>query len=139
MASIPGKGALAVLLPLPADGGRQPCASAPPAEAELTAQAVRGDRAAWEALITRHDRKVIVSLLARGLPIDRAREVAQETWTRLIENQRAGRLREVILPGLAIVQAGFLASSDWRRQLRAPPTPDSAPLANPEERAIDRQ
>ena len=35
-----------------------------------------------------------------------------------MESQRAGRLTQLSLPGLAIVQAGYLATSDWRRQPR---------------------
>ena len=80
--------------------------------------ALQGDESAWDRLIARHDHKVVVSLLGRGLPLDRARDLAQETWLKLVQNARAGRLRELTLPGLAIVQAGFLAGTAQRRSGR---------------------
>jgi RNA polymerase sigma factor (sigma-70 family) len=84
-------------------------------EADLSARALTGDQRAWNELIRRHDRRVFVSLLSRGVLPARAREIAQETWIRLIEQQRAGRLAELKLPGLAVTQADFLARSDRRR------------------------
>jgi DNA-directed RNA polymerase specialized sigma24 family protein len=80
----------------------------------LEAAALTGDTQAWQVLIARHERKVIVALLARGIPIDRARELAQETWLRLMERQQRGQLVALTLPGLAIVQAGFLAANERR-------------------------
>jgi RNA polymerase sigma factor (sigma-70 family) len=82
---------------------------------QVEAAALAGDAAAWTVLIRRHDHRVVVALLARGVRLERARELAQETWLRLMERQRAGRLPQLSLPGLAIVQAGFLASNDHRR------------------------
>ena len=140
MADSTGK-ALAALLPV-TDGrctGPARAETTPVQEQDLLAGALAGDRGCWQALIARHERRVIVSLLARGLPLDRAREVSQETWTRLMENQRAGRLTHLTLPGLAIVQAGYLASSDWRRQPRDPGTPPLPLTDTPEDRVIDRQ
>lgn len=84
----------------------------------LTMLAMDGVSNAWELLIRRHNHRVVVYLLARGLPIDRAKELAQETWLRLIEQQRHRRLERLELPGLAIRQAGFLALEDARRQAR---------------------
>lgn len=86
-----------------------------PTETDLCARALAGDERAWNELIRRHDRRVFVSLLSRGVTPPRAREIAQETWIRLIEQQRAGRLVELRLPGLAVTQADFLARSDRRR------------------------
>jgi DNA-directed RNA polymerase specialized sigma24 family protein len=83
--------------------------------ASVEAAALAGDAEAWTLLIKRHDQKVVVALLARGVLLERARELAQETWLRLMEQQRLGRLAELTLPGLAIVQAGFLAANDRRR------------------------
>jgi RNA polymerase sigma factor (sigma-70 family) len=74
----------------------------------------------WDTAIVRHNRRVIVALLARGIPIDRAKEIAQETWTRLMQKHRSGELDEVTLPGLAITQALFLAKDDARRVRRRP-------------------
>ena len=75
----------------------------------LEERALAGDRDAWQELIARHERKVLFSLIARGVRVDRARELAQETWARLIEQQRLGRFERLELPGLAIAQARFLA------------------------------
>jgi RNA polymerase sigma factor (sigma-70 family) len=79
------------------------------------AAALAGDPGAWAALIARHNHKIVVALLARGIVLDQARELAQETWLRLMQQQRTGRLLHLSLPGLAIVQAGFLAAN-LRRQ-----------------------
>jgi RNA polymerase sigma factor (sigma-70 family) len=79
-------------------------------------RALRGDRDAWEALIQQHQHRVLVSLLARGIRIDRAREISQEAWARLIAQQVAGRLSRIELPGLAITQALFLARDEARRR-----------------------
>jgi RNA polymerase sigma-70 factor (ECF subfamily) len=86
------------------------------ADAELIARACAGDRAAWGALIARHDHRVVLSLLARGVALPDARELAQRTWTRLIGQHQAGRLERLELPGLAIRQARFLAVDAARRQ-----------------------
>lgn len=80
----------------------------------LDVRAMQGDRQAWDALIQRHERRVIVALLGQGVPMDRARELAQETWIRLMEQARRARLAELRLPGLAISQALWLAREDRR-------------------------
>lgn len=85
-------------------------------EEALCEEALRGHRGAWDVLITRHNHRVVVSLLARGLPIDRAKELAHDAWARLIEQQREGRLSHLSLPGLAITQASFLALDEGRRR-----------------------
>ena len=99
-----------------------------PADDELVRAALAGDPRGWAGLIERHDHRVVVSLLGRGLTIDRARELAQETWLRLMEQQRSGRLESLVLPGLAIVQAAFLAANDRRRGWR-PPTDEVTEVA----------
>jgi RNA polymerase sigma-70 factor (ECF subfamily) len=80
--------------------------------------AAAADRAVWDERIRAHDHRVVVSLLAMGLRIDRARELAQATWTRLIENERDGKLADIRLPGLAIRQARFLALEELRAARR---------------------
>lgn len=87
-------------------------------EAEATARAMAGEREAWDALIARHHHRVVVSLLARGVRADRAQELAQETWARLIQQQRRGMLTDLRLPSLAITQATYLALDDARRARR---------------------
>ncbi len=132
-----------------AKGLREGPSGSPLSEEELRSAALRGDCASWSALIARHNHKVVVSLLGRGVDLERARELAQEAWLRLIESQRAGRLSELVLPGLAIVQAGFLSQNDWRGRGRSGDPAGSereladatcgSPPALPEERAIQRQ
>jgi RNA polymerase sigma-70 factor (ECF subfamily) len=78
-------------------------------------RALGGDVEAWNALIARHNRRVIVSLLARGMSVERAKDIAQEAWLRLVEQQRAGRLTHISLPGLAIAQAAYLAFEAARK------------------------
>jgi RNA polymerase sigma factor (sigma-70 family) len=101
-----------------ADDDPQPGEATSGARAEgsdVERAALSGDSAAWAVLIARHQHKVLVTILARGIALDRARELTQETWLRLMEQQRAGRLAALSLPGLAIVQAGYLASNERRR------------------------
>ncbi len=87
----------------------------------------------WDDAIRRHDRQVYLSLLAFGLAPDRAREIAQMTWTRLIEQHARGALTELELPGLAIRQARYLALNELQRTktemrvLAAVPDPPTEP------------
>lgn len=85
-------------------------------ERTLCDRALRGDASAWSALVHKHNHRVVVSLLARGVRIDRAKDIAQETWMRLLEQQRAGRLTQLVLPGLAIAQAAFFSLENARRE-----------------------
>lgn len=86
---------------------------------------------AWNARITKHHRRVVVSLLALGLDLEQAQELAQETWILLIEREREGRLERIKLPGLALRQARYLALEARRRRREVlpgemPETPDPA-------------
>ncbi len=99
----------------------EPVEEVPAREGEedtLARRALAGDRAAWDALVARHHRRVVVSLLAKGVRVDRAHELAQETWARLIQQQQRGLLTELRLPNLALTQAAFLAADDARRSRR---------------------
>ena len=69
----------------------------------------------WDDAIRRHGHRVHVSVLALGFSPDRAREIVQATWTRLIEQHAAGKLVDLDLPGLAIRQARFLALNELQR------------------------
>ena len=71
-------------------------------------RALRGEEDAWSDLFRAHGHQVVVSLVARGARPSEARECAQDAWIRLIEQQRAGKLDRLQLPGLAIRQARFL-------------------------------
>lgn len=90
---------------------------AAPAEQDAE-RALRGDMVAWNSLIAKYNHRVVVALLARGVSIDRAKDVAQDAWVRLIEQQRAGNLRELKLPALAVTQAIFLSIDAARRDGR---------------------
>jgi len=96
----------------------------------------------WDAAVRVHSARVVASLLALSIPFDQAEELASQAWAKLIEQQRAGQLAEVKLPGLAIKQARFLAL-DWRRdQRRQAEAPDDlADLAavDPERSLIARR
>jgi RNA polymerase sigma factor (sigma-70 family) len=72
----------------------------------------------WDEKMRHHGRRVIVALLARGVPPERAKELAQEAWLRVIQAYRRGRLPELQLPGVVIAQANFLALDDRRRSER---------------------
>lgn len=87
---------------------------------EHAARATAGE-VDWRTAIVLHNRRVVVSLLAAGLGIDQAKEIAQETWLKLVEKHRRGALREVKLPGLAIKQARFLALEAQRSSHRHAP------------------
>ncbi len=117
--------------------------SDPPAEADLPARALAGDASAWNALVRRHNHRVVVALLGRGFGIDRAKDIAQEAWVRLIEQQRAGKLSELRLPALAVAQATFLALDDARREGRTRGLEEGQEFVDPqplsEERVIGEQ
>lgn len=76
-----------------------------PAEGATEAAARGGDRGAWTELIARHNRRVMLSLLAHGVLPAQAKEMAQEAWLRLITQADAKKLLRLELPGLAIRQA----------------------------------
>ena len=77
-------------------------------------RALAGERAAWDELFSRYNRKVVVALLARGVRVDVAKELAQDAWLRLIEKQRAGRLDRLKVPGLVVSQALLIARDRGR-------------------------
>lgn len=75
----------------------------------------------WKQAVAEHDHPLIISLLAAGLRLDEARDVAQEAWLRVMEAARAGKLERVELPGLVIRQASFIIADRQRaRRLRLP-------------------
>lgn len=78
-------------------------------------RALAGDAAAWDELFRLHNRRVVLVLLARGVRAGTARDLAQDAWMRLIEQQRRGRLQALRLPGLVVSQALFLARDRARR------------------------
>jgi RNA polymerase sigma-70 factor (ECF subfamily) len=86
-----------------------------PTEGPVEAAARGGDRSAWNELISRHNRRVLLALIAHGVLPAQAREMAQEAWLRLITQADAKKLDRLELPGLAIRQALFLARSEQRK------------------------
>jgi RNA polymerase sigma factor (sigma-70 family) len=92
-----------------------PFTGAEAAESQTETSARSGDRGAWNALIARHDRRVVLTLLGAGLLPAQARDVAQEAWLRLIRQADAGKLARLQLPGLVVRQALFLAQSVARK------------------------
>ena len=86
------------------------------ADQALTGRALRGDRAAWEQLITQHSRRVQVTLLAAGLSVDDAKDLTQDVWARLWHQIREGALLVLQLPGIAVTQAQFMAKDLHRRR-----------------------
>jgi RNA polymerase sigma factor (sigma-70 family) len=89
---------------------------APAREADdVVRAALAGDRLAWNQLIERHQRRVVLTLLAAGVLPAQAREFAQEAWLVLLHRAKAGKLAYLQLPGLAIRQALYLARTERRR------------------------
>ena len=73
----------------------------------------------WDEIVRRHQRRVLVSVLALGVPWDAAEDVVAETWIRLLARRRAGELPRFEMPGLAVAQARFIALDALRKQGRA--------------------
>src|SRR5262245_19786640 len=86
--------------------------------AELAALALEGHAPAWDEVVRRYSHRVRLVLLARGIPWDAAEDLLQETWIRLVRQQRGGRLRALELPGLAIAQSEWLARESLRTRAR---------------------
>lgn len=83
--------------------------------------ALRGERDAWSSLIAKHERRVVVSVIAAGVPASEARAYANDAWLRLMLQAAAGRLEYLQLPGLVVRQALFLARAAGRRPTAAAP------------------
>lgn len=111
-------------------------------DASAPARALAGEQVAWDELFRTHNRRVVLTLLARGVRADAARDLAQDAWMRIIEQQRRGRLRELKLPGLVIQQALFLAADRARsgdeRHRKVPIDERTGDLVDGERRLIAR-
>ena len=119
-------------------------------EARISALALEGQSSAWDEIVRRHSQRVLLALLAHGVPWDAAQDLVQEVWLRLVRQQRAGRLQSLVLPGLAIAQAGWLAREEGRTRRRREgilsgmvaagvDDVDHDPGADPVEQAIGRE
>jgi RNA polymerase sigma factor (sigma-70 family) len=100
----------------------------------------------WDAHIRRYNHRVILALVALGLRLDNAKDVAQATWVKLIEADRQGKLSSLELPGIALKQARFLAidglrkdRSEERRSLGLAAEDRSPTAADPEAAAIAKE
>ena len=89
--------------------------------------ALAGDRAAWNTLVARHDRRVVLALVAAGVRPAQARDIAQEAWLTLIRRADAKQLPHLQLPGLAVRQALYLAKTQGRRP-QGEPLPEAEAL-----------
>lgn len=98
------------------DSTDEPGADAAPIE--LAQRALAGEAIAWGVLVRRHSPRVRLVLLAMGVPLDAVDDLVQESWVRLVNQQRAGRLESLELPGLAIAQARWLALEHFRTHHR---------------------
>ncbi len=114
--------------------------------AALRDLALAGDDAAWGELYELYNHRVVVALLGRGCSLQRARELAQSAWERVIKKARAGHLETLKLPGLVIREATFRALDAWRSEARMArcDSPDALdqvadPQADPEHRSLSRQ
>lgn len=76
------------------------------------------DDVPWDDMMRRYGRRVVVALVSQGVPLERAKELAQDAWLRVIDRYRSGHITDLRLPGLVIAQAGFLARDDLRRSER---------------------
>jgi DNA-directed RNA polymerase specialized sigma24 family protein len=105
---------------------------------ELRAEA--GDREAWNTLIGRYNRRVVLYLVGRGLRPCEARELTQEVWIRLMAQQREHRLARIEMPGLALAQARFLHLESLRRHKAVLPLEEARDVVDHGEgdRALDR-
>lgn len=111
---------------------------APDLPEALERRALRGDHDAWNTLIRRHERRVVLSLVAAGVPPAQAREFAQDAWMRLINQVSNGRVQFLQLPGLVVRQALFLAHSARRKLEGLQPEPD-ATVDSPEAMYLTRE
>ncbi len=100
------------------------------------------DRDGWSAAFRAHRHHVIVSLIAAGVRADRAVDLAQAAWTRVIEQDRAGKLAELRLPGIVVAQARLLALEDRRRRRDYAIEQEEeleSDATDPEKHALDRE
>ena len=116
---------------------------------ELRAQlaaAARGDGPAWDSLYGLYHRRVVRTLVARGIPIPEAQDVAQEAWAAVIERSRRKPLDELRLPALILRAARNKHIDRWRRTRYESPEAEGGQVeaarseaVAPDRRVADRQ
>jgi RNA polymerase sigma-70 factor (ECF subfamily) len=82
---------------------------------DLEQRALHGDPAAWNALIRRYTPTVEASLHRLGADDATTRDIVQDTWLHLLQQQRAGKLTFLHFPRLATVQARHFLRMRRRR------------------------
>ena len=126
--------------------------SAPPAMPEATESSLRSagviDPTQWGQWIEKHGHQVLLSLLALGVPLQRAEELVQSAWERLMSQEQVGALIEIKMPGLILAQARFLAldylrGEGRRRDQEIPMLESSFPSlalsSDPERRLLSKE
>lgn len=108
-------------------------------EGETEQAARRGDRAAWSALVERHNHRVVLALIASGVLSAQARDLAQEAWLRLMSQAASQKLDRLLLPGLVIRQALFLARTQARREGPPPEAPADEVEPSAEQRFLSAE
>ena len=115
--------------------------SPPPSPARSERRKI--DAQEWDTLIKAHDRRVFLSVLALGVRPDRARDVVQTTWARLMDKDGRGEITKDNVAGLAVAQARFLALDELRRanaeKRRTEPLPDMLDDLDPEQVLLARE
>ena len=69
----------------------------------------------WAKEYEAHQHTVVLALLANGIRLDEARELAHDAWARIYEQAANEKLETLELPGLVIRQAFFLLLESRRR------------------------
>ncbi len=105
----------------------------------VSRRALEGERAAWEELIARHGRRVVLSLIAHGVLPAQAREFAQDAWMRVMQQASQGRLAYLQLPGLVVRQGLYLARAANRRPEALPQVGEPEDLESPEASYLARE
>ncbi len=72
-------------------------------------------RQRWGQAYDTHHHTVVLALIANGVRLDEARELAHDAWARIFEQVSTDRLESIELPGLVIRQAFFLLAESRRR------------------------
>lgn len=94
---------------------------APPDEiTTLCRRALAGDERAWNELMRRHHRRVVVFAMARlRVGDEEAEDLTQQAWLVLTQRLREGRLVMLDLPGLAFAQVRYLHLNRLKHKGRA--------------------
>lgn len=101
----------------------------------LTARALQGDKAAWNALIRLHNAAVVGLVMSYRVPRQRAEELAQEAWLKLYLKVSAGVITVLKLPGLILREAGWRALDEVRRADHIHPSLDASLRSEDEDSA----